>query len=218
MTTDTVTAIEPRRVMILTEAEQQVLLDALRRSGAGDPDLDPTRQLRALEGRIAYGDEYVDATDELDRVTLRKRRLEEELRRANRRIEDLNDIVVDELIARGERKVTRDATGSTLSIKRQIWAKVVASPEADDDEKAAAKATAGAALQRAGLGHFVRADFNLNTVSAHFREQVNNYLEEQLELPAEQRQPKPVEDFLPDELRGYLELTDKPKISVRAAD
>lgn len=165
--------------------------------------------------------EYISPTDELTRITLRKRGLEEEIRRINRRIAEVEQTVVDELIARGESGAKHAATGASLRLKRQVWAKLDVDTEglSSDEEtlvKAELKGRAGGALMEAGLGDYVRPDFNLNSISAYFREQVKAYDAEQAELPEDQRVPRDVESFLPEPLRGLLRLDATPKIEVRA--
>jgi hypothetical protein len=210
---NTATAIEPQRVMVLSEEEQDVLGHVLGR-------LADTR-CETLRGRIFYGENYVNETDELVRVTLRKRRLEEEVRRCNRRIADLEPVIVEQLLELGVSGMKHDATGASLSTSRRVWAKL--DVDTDGLDKATAeqmradqKARAGAALSEVGLGDLVRPDFNLNTLSAVFREQIKEYDEAQRDLPEHERRPKAVQDFLPEPLHGLLRLDATPHITVRA--
>lgn len=207
------TAIEPERVLVLTDREQRILLDLL--------PADASTETAAIRGRIAWGDEYSDEKDELARVTLRKRRLEAEVRRCNRRLEDLEETVVEQLIDQGVSSVKHAGTGATLRIDSKIWAKLAVDteglPKSEAEVlRAEAKAKAGDGLIAAGLGTYVRSDFNLNSVTAHFREQIKAYRAAQADLPEDERRPMSVEDFLPPELQGLLELTDQPTISVRS--
>jgi hypothetical protein len=80
--------------------------------------------------------------------------------------------------------------------------------------RAGVKGAAGHVLREVGLGDFVRPDFNLNTLSAYFREQIKEYRETQLALPEHERVPKAASEFLPEELRGLIELDDTPTITV----
>jgi hypothetical protein len=211
------TAIEPSRVVILDDAEQRAIIDAY----ANLPDGFVPPVLKRLVDRIAFGDEYVNETDELVRTTLRKRRLEAETRRCNIRIENLEEAVVEQLLERGDTGGKHAGTGASYRLDSKVWAKldvdVDGLPKDQADEvKARVKAQAGDALIAAGLGDFVRSDFNLNTVSAYFREQVKAWRAEQQDLPERERAPRDISEFLPDELRGLLRLDDKPTITVRA--
>lgn len=209
------TAIRPDRVLILTEREQELLAQALHQL---DDDPAATR----LFNRLYYGDEYQNEVDELVRTTFRKRVLEQAVRQCNRRITELEEPVIDQLIEDGHRKVTHAATGGTAAIDSKLWAKLDVDIDDDtpktvaDEIKARAKAAAGDALIAAGMGEYVRSDFNLNSVSAYFREQVKAYRAEQDLLPENERTPRPVEDFLPEPLRGHLVLDDTPTIRVTA--
>ena len=206
---------------MLNDEEQRILLYALshlevERDGIGDRHL-----VERLRHRVAHGDEYANPTDELARVTLRKRRLEGEVRRCNIAIERVEQLVCEDLLEQGHSKVGHAATGATLSLDRKLWAKLdVDTDDLAKDEaeavRAAAKAAAGDALIEAGLGDYVRSDFNLNSVSAYFREQIKAYDAEQLELPEHERVPRTADSFLPEALRGHLRLDDTPRISVRA--
>jgi hypothetical protein len=201
-------AIVPNRVLILTVAEQLKLAHAMDYLARGD-DLEASR----LSDKLLYGDEYNDAQDELARITLRKRALENETRRANQRIEALNEIVVQELIDSGHSKATHAGTGATLALDQKIWAKVVKAGEKPTDEE---KGAAGEGLIAAGLGNYVQPGFNTNSVSAYFRELIKTYNAEQQLLPEQERVPRSAASFLPPELEGLLELEDTPTIRVTA--
>lgn len=209
------TAIEPSRVLVLNDAEQRAIIDMF--VNASTVGLDAHR----LVQRVAYGDEYANPADELARITLRKRRLEEEVRRCNKAIASVEEQVCEDLASEGLTSVKHAATGATLLLDQKIWAKLDVEteglPKEEADEiRAAIKARAGRALIDAGLGHLVREDFNLNTVSAVFREQIKAYNAEQADLPEHERVPRAPESFLPDELRGLLRIDNTPHISVRA--
>lgn len=205
-------AIEPERVLVLNDDQQRLIAEALHHA-EDVPHLEYANP-RALRLLITDGQEYANPVDELTRTTLRKRRLEAEVRRCNKAIERCEGLVVAELLERGESGAKHAATGATLSLTQKVWAKVVrAGDKPTDDEKAAA----GEALIDAGLGDFVKPAFNTNTVSAHFRELYNAHLAEQQALPEHQRRPLPVDHFLPEPLVGFIELTNDPAISVRAA-
>lgn len=202
------TAIRPDRVLVLTEREQEIIAQLLANTA------EDVGARRALYGRIAYGDEYADPVDELARTTLRKRVLESEIRRANKRIEDLKTYVVEDLTEQGVSSVKHAATGATLRITRKVWAKVCRSGEKVSDEE---KAAAARGLVDAGLGDYVQPGFNTNTISAHFRELIKEHDAIQQSLPEDRRRPMAASDFLPPELLGLIELTDDPDISVTAS-
>jgi hypothetical protein len=218
------TAIEPSRVLVLDDSEQRLLIETIEtifHAFAGDDSV-PHASLRRLHDLIAYGEEYANPTDELVRTTLRKRRLEGEIRRCNAAIERTTEMVVEELADRGDSGGKHAATGASYRIDRKVWARIDVDVEGlpkdeADRRRAEAKAAAAAAMQaNADLAVFVREDFNASTVSAYFREQIKAYDEEQRALPEHERAPRAAEDFLPDELRGLLKLDDTPTIQVRA--
>jgi hypothetical protein len=184
-------------------------------------------EARRLASRLLYGDSYDNPTDELIRTTLEKRALEQAVRRLNGRIADLDQQVVEELIERGDTGGKHAGTGASYHVGSKLYARLVverlgvdpsalSKPEADV-HRATAKVAAGAALIEAGLGDFIRPDFNLNTLSAYFREQIKEYRETQLALPEHERVPKAASEFLPEELRGLIELDDTPTITVTRA-
>jgi hypothetical protein len=210
-------AIEPQRVIVLDEGEQSALLHALDYAAS----LDDAPAYMRLFARIGAGETYVNETDELVRVTLRKRRLEEEVRRCNRRIADLEPVIVEQWVEAQRSKDGHAPTGATLSMTRRVWAKLDVDTDGldkahADQLRADCKALAGAALTEVGLGDLVRPDFNLNTLSAVFREQIKAYDEQQRDLPEHERRPKAAQDFLPEALAGLLRLDDSPHITVRA--
>jgi hypothetical protein len=208
------TAIRPDRPVVLTEREQLKLAEAMHYLALGD-DL----EARRLAHRLLYGDEYDNPTDELIRTTLEKRALEQHVRRLNGRIADLDQQVVEELLERGDTSGKHAATGASYRVGSKVWARLVAytdgMPKYEADTlRAGVKVRASRALMDADLGDFVRPDFNLNTLSAYFREQIKEYRETQLALPEHERVPKAAHEFLPEELRGLIELDDTPTITV----
>lgn len=218
--TDTIgappTAIEPERVLVLTDIEQTALaarLAALHIVERQEGTTPPSDEVRFL-ARLMHGEEYADEIDELTRVTLRKRRLEAEVKRCNRRLEDLEPQVAEKLMEHGLKGAKHEATGASLSMSRKVWLKIIREGEKATPEE---KARVGQALVAAGLDEFVKEDFNSNTVSAYFREQIDQYDLEQQQLPEHERVPRTVDSFIPEPLKGLIELTDDPTISVRAA-
>jgi hypothetical protein len=225
------TAIEPQRVLILSDAEQRLLIDTI--DGAVDGAVEAERiiagpgathdaETQRLLGLLAYGEEYNNPADELTRVTLRKRRLEAEVRRCNQRIADLEPEIIDEWSEQGISGIRHDATGASLGRDDRVWAKLNIDTsdmtrEQADRAKAAVKAAAADALAAdEETADFVRNDFNLNTISAYFREIYKAYNDAQRELPEHERTPRPVESFLPEALRPFLRLDATPHITVRA--
>jgi hypothetical protein len=200
------TAIEPQRVLVLNEDEQVAILDAF---DGLLPDI--------FAQRIAHGETYVNETDELVRVTLRKRRLEEEVRRCNRRIADLEPVIVEQLTEIGVSAMKHDATGATLRRRDKAWIKYV-DENLDTAGKAAVKAQAAAVMQQIGgeVADLVKPDYNGNTVSAFFREQYLALVAEQLALPEHERRPVDPDALIPEPLREYLRLDAQPHIEVRA--
>jgi len=200
------TAIEPQRVLVLNEDEQVAILDAF---DGLLPDI--------FAQRIAHGETYVNETDELVRVTLRKRRLEEEVRRCNRRIADLEPVIVEQLTEIGVSAMKHDATGATLRRRDKAWIKYV-DENLDTAGKAAVKAQAAAVMQQIGgeVADLVKPDYNGNTVSAFFREQYLALVAEQLALPEHERRPVDPDQLIPEPLREYLRLDAQPHIEVRA--
>jgi len=205
--TNEATAIEPQRVLMLTEGEQLDLLNALSYPSRLAPFMD----------RIAHGETYVNETDELVRVTLRKRRLEEEVRRCNRRIADLEPVIVEQLTEIGVSAMKHDATGATLRRRDRAWIKYV-DEDLDTAGKAAVKAQAAAVMQQIGgeVADLVKPDYNGNTVSAFFREQYLALVAEQLALPEHERRPVDPDALIPEPLRPLLRLDAQPHIEVRA--
>lgn len=215
----TPTAIEPARVMVLTEAEQYELLDTLQVTDDIVCDLPPS--LVTLRARLQYGDTYVNATDEFVRRTHRQRRLEAEILREKKRIAELEEMIVDDWMANVRSGDKHAPTGATLSLGRTVRAKLDVdtnglSKEHADQVRAQCKAQVGAVLQQFDeTADMVRPDFNMNTLSAYFREQIKTYDEEQRALPEHERRPRDPDSFLPEPLRGLLKIDAAPRITVR---
>lgn len=205
-------------IVELRDDERDAIISALKGEAidqASRDDKDEARRLSNLATRLELGDEYVNESDEFVRKTLHKRRLEAEIRKLNNRLNDLEQIIVEELAERGEAGVKHAATGKQIVRTQKIWAQFAkAGDKATDEERAAA----GQALIDSGLGDYVIPTFNANSVSAHFREQVNAWLAEQADLPEHQRQPLTAErlqTFLPDSARAVWKLDNTPTLSVR---
>jgi hypothetical protein len=138
------------------------------------------------------------ALSNLDRyveLTQRKRELEAELRIVKRDLGDTEPDLLEEFKEGGWRRVNHAASGVTVYLHRQIWAR----PATDQ---------APQALKDAGLGQYVQEGFNVHSLSAYFRELAKNRVE----------QGDPVTDLeqlLPPELQGHIHLTQD--VGLRAA-
>lgn len=156
------------RVELLTDTERSIIIEAL-----GNEE---TKAADVLAVRLEIGEEYANELDELVRLTIRKRALEAELNRVKQRIgnedEGLTAAVLADWMARGSAGEKHAATGRTCFINHQIWARVPTQRGATDEEKAAAKARANAALREAGLGDFIDEGFNTSSLSGFFREEI----------------------------------------------
>lgn len=211
-------AIVPDRVMVLTEAEQRLIVHTLTTKVYEDPAAGP------LVARVEHGDSYQSAVDEIVRVTLRKRRLEQEIRHCNKRIAALEPEIIEGWTQEGTTGAKHAATGATLRRDDKLWVKVDVDtdglPKTEADAlKAQVKAEAGGAMMRedVGLGHFVRPDWNGHSVSAYFRELYRWQIAEQADLPEHERTPIDTDGLLPEPLRGLLRIDTTPHIQVRAS-
>jgi hypothetical protein len=207
------TAIEPLRVMVLNEDEQRELLSIMREF-VENPFQPPSHP---LYNRIAYGDEYEDEMDELARTTLRKRRLEAEIKRCNMTIERLTEPVVERLAEIGAKSLTHE--GSSTRIQRDDAVRLTyADPDWGKDEQALARSMSGEIMEQLGdeYAAFIVPTYNANTVAAHFRERYKARLAEELDKPEAERQPVNADDVLPEPLREWLSLSVKPRVKVTA--
>lgn len=206
--------------MLLNEAEQHTIIDMGLSLSSIDLNESETA-VNLLLNRVADGDTYANPTDEFVRKTLAKRRLEAEIRKLNTRLADLDAQLVEEWTEAGRNKDGHAATGATLHLNRRVWAKLDVDtdglPKVDAEQvRAGVKTQVAIALADAGLGHIVRSDFSLQTLSAIFAERIREYDEQQRMLPEHERVPKAPADFLPDELRGLLVIDATPHVQVRA--
>jgi hypothetical protein len=127
-------------------------------------------------------------------LTEKKRDLKVELKRTNERLAELEGTLLD-AIEREKFPASALVAGMRLYTQNQLWASAV-----DGDYTGASRA-----LSLAGLGDYVGPRFNVQTLSAHFREE-------------RKKQPLvDVEEILPAELRGYIKLSETPKLMARAA-
>jgi hypothetical protein len=139
----------------------------------------------------------------LDRFVTAKARktdLERELRLIKDELSPLEEQLLELFTQEGVSGKRHAQSGKLVSITRQIWARA-----ANGDKDAAA-----AALENVpGLAAFVQKGFNVQSLSAHFRELARNHLEETGE-------PAPLDQLLPTPLHGLIELTEDHTLSVRS--
>lgn len=215
---DTPTAIEPQRVLILNEDEQRlalaacnvVALDLFTDTGTFGPPGE-------LAERIAEGDTYADEMDELARTTLRKRRLETEIKRCNQIIDRLTEPVLERLAEVGAKSLTHEASGTRLERTNRIDM-AYRDPDWSSDEKADARQQTAETLLAIGGDYaaFIAPAFNANTMSAYFREKYNAAVAAELEKPEHERVPVDPDEIVPPEIRGWYRLNVAPKVKVTA--
>ena len=135
-----------------------------------------------------------DALDQFVALKDRKTTIERQLRQVKEQIAPLEAALLDQFAQEGVSGKRHASSGKMVSIARRIWARA-----ADGD-----KVKAAAALQGVPeLADYVEQSFNVNSLSAFFRE-------------AAQADPdKPLEDLLPASLQGAIELTEDHQLSVR---
>ncbi len=95
----------------------------------------------------------------LQKMMLRKREIEAELKRLNKSIADLEGQVLDDMAGEGVHSVTLG--DATMYILRQVFVGV---------EDGVERAEVAQRLKGAGLGGYVQENFNLNSLSAYYRE------------------------------------------------
>lgn len=114
---------------------------------------------------IELNKEYADLSKE-------KRKVEAELDRIKNRMAEIEPLLLDMWAESGLDRMTVD--GVTMFIHTQLWAGVA-------DGFTREQAVGG--LKAAGLGDFVTENYNSNSLSAYFREQVKQSDIEAIELP-----------------------------------
>lgn len=129
-----------------------------------------------------------------------KRRAKDELAAAEARCKELEPQALERMTEAGITKVT--ACGMTLYIHRQLWARPAAR---DDEDTDAAYGRACEALREAGLGSYVSERFNVNSLSALFRERARD---QDWETP---------EDLLEPALRGTIAVSEDYQVRSRKA-
>lgn len=133
-----------------------------------------------------------DTLDEFVDLMRQKREIEAALRKVKTKISGVQPGLLDWFAETGLQKIGHEGTGATVYIRRQVRVKNMGED----------RAAACAALKTAGLGDYVAESFNLNSLSAYFREQVTELNDK----------GDPVTDpnvVLPDPLRGVIELVDE---------
>lgn len=198
------TAIEPSRVMVLSEDEQWAIVGVF--------ELLPHP---LICNRVAYGDEYTDATDELARTTVRKRRLEAEIKRCNMRIEQLTEPVLDALQSVGAKSLNHEASGCRIQRDSAVRLQH-RDPDWGSVEKAIAKEAAGDAFKALGgdLGAMLKQEWNHRRVESYFRERYLTRVAAEMEKPEHERQPVDPDDILPAEIRAHYRLNVNPRVKV----
>lgn len=142
---------------------------------------------------------------EVDRAT---KVLDDALGRAKRTRDSMNERVLEALDQLGLKNAPLDG-GPTVYQERVLWANAEKDPATDKGDYA----SACAALEEAGLGEYVERTFNVQRLSAYFRE-------EEKRLEAErgpEAPPLDPEELLPEPLRGKVRLTESRKAKARAA-
>jgi hypothetical protein len=130
----------------------------------------------------------------------RKKELERHLADCIVETERLQRILLDEFAAEGVSSKRDVHTGKLVYLSRQVWARA-----------AVDRAETAEALSRhdGALAAFAKLDFNVQSLSAYFREELRNRAENH----------DPVLDLsllVPEDLRPYIALTDDHKLSVKA--
>lgn len=141
-----------------------------------------------------------DQLDAFVKLTKTKRDLDAELRAVKNEIAGVETDLIDRMADLGVSRIGHDQSGMTVYLRRQVRVKNMG-----DDRGAAC-----AALKAAGLGSFVAESFNLNTLSAYFREQ----------LDERTKQGEIVDDvsaLVPADLTGVIDLTEAHDLRMTAS-
>jgi hypothetical protein len=127
-----------------------------------------------------------------------KKRAEAEAEEAGRKFRELEAVALDKMVEEGVQRIRIDDL--TLYLFRQIWARAA---RRDDESTDEARVRVCVALRKAGMGDFLTETFNVQTLSAHFREQ------------ARQTEWDDLTDLLGDDLRDAIALTEDYSIRGR---
>lgn len=101
----------------------------------------------------------VESIHRMKQLIERKREIESELKLLNKEISRLEEFAMKEFIDNGVDSIKVD--GATMYLHRQLWAGV---NEGFTKEQAAQE------LKEVGLGEYVQESFNMNSLSAYYRE------------------------------------------------
>jgi hypothetical protein len=105
----------------------------------------------------------IDVLKEFVSLTKRKREMKTEMSRLEKRIDEISPSVRTELETAGVDSMTVD--GMRVNIVQVIACKI-------DESAGLTREEIARNIKAAGLENYVRYDFNLNTVSSHFREEL----------------------------------------------
>lgn len=114
----------------------------------------------------------IELNKEFAALSRKKRKVEAELDRIKTRLAEIEPVLLDIWAASGLNRITVD--GVSMFIHSQLWAGIA---EGYTREQAVD------GLKAAGLGDFVTENYNSNSLSAFFREQVKNDINEIPALP-----------------------------------
>jgi hypothetical protein len=151
--------------------------------------------IRQLQSR---GEQDETTLGQVIELTELKRTLDQELKNVKEALKVPAEKLLTEFADEGVSSKRHADSGKLAYINRQIWARAVADKELACDQ-----------LRKAGLGDYVAESFNTHSLSAYFREQIKA-------AEAEGNAVTDLGDFLPDELRGSIELTEDHVIGVRS--
>ena len=107
---------------------------------------------------IQTGISLSDLVSEYASLTTEKRKAEAEVDKLKAQLGDLEEKLVNSFAEAGIQNV-KTATGQTVYLNREVFAKLVGDP-----------AKARTALRRAGLGDFIKETVNSQTLRAYVRE------------------------------------------------
>jgi hypothetical protein len=157
-------------------------------------------ELRKLIRQLAAKGEGEDTTlGQVIELTELKRTLDQELKNVKAEIGPREEALLGEFADLGVTSMRHEQTGKLAYVRRQIWAR----PAVED------RAEACDALRQAGLGDYVAESFNVQSLSAYFREQVK-------EREGNGEAVTSLDELLQDGLRGVIELTEDHQIGVRS--
>lgn len=204
---------EPRLTAfyLLSDGDLHLITAGLNHLAADTLDQEGGKRAHRLRDRLLHGDEYVNPKDQYVRQTLLKRLHEQAAKKIGVGLEALQNAIIEEMVEEGAQNFKHAATGKTLYLSRKVWARIAREgKDATDAEKAAAME----ALREAGLGDYVAENFNVNSLSAHFREEWDKRLQAERDKPEDERLPLTIEDILPEPLAGKIDLSDAPSLNL----